>query len=57
MNLEIHFDYTFALIHNFKWNLSDIENMVPWERDIYLIKLEQQLKEEKKQHEEANRRR
>ena len=57
MNLEIHFDYTFALIHNFKWSLSDIENMMPWERDIYLIKLEQQLKEEKRQHEEANRRR
>ena len=57
MNLEIHFDYTFALIHNFKWNLSDIENMMPWERDIYLIKLEQQLKEEKKQQEEANRKR
>ena len=56
MNLTIYFEYSFALIHNFKWNLSDIENMMPWERDIYLIKLEQQLKEEKKQQEEANRR-
>ena len=56
MNLEIYFDYSFALIHNFKWSISDIENMMPWERDVYLIKLEQQLKEEKKQLEEANRR-
>ena len=56
MSLEIYFDYSFALMHNFKWSMSDIENMMPWERDIYLIKLEQQLKEEKKQ-EEANRRR
>ena len=56
-NLEIYFDYSFALMHNFKWSMSDIENMMPWERDIYLIKLEQQLKEEKKQQEEANRRR
>ena len=57
MNLEIYFDYSFALIHNFKWSISDIENMMPWERDIYLMKLEQQLKEEKKQQEEANRKR
>ena len=57
MSLEIHFDYTFALIHNFKWSMSDIENMMPWEMDIYLMKLEQQLKEEKKQQEEANRKR
>ena len=56
MNLEIYFDYSFALVHNFKWSLSDVENMMPWERDVYLIKLEQQLKEEKKQQEEANRR-
>ena len=56
MSLELYFDYTFTLMHNFKWNITDIENMMPWERDIYLIKLEQQLKEEKRQQEEANRR-
>mgnify|MGYP001289927526 FL=1 len=55
MSLELYFDYTFSLMHNFKWSLSDIENMLPWERDIYLIKLEQQLEEEKKQQNEANR--
>ena len=55
MSLEIYFDYTFALIHNFKWSMSDIENMMPWERDIYLMKLERQLKEEKKQQEESER--
>ena len=55
MSLESYFDYTFSLMHNFKWSLTDIENMLPWERDIYLIKLEQQLEEEKKQQNEANR--
>ena len=44
-------------MHIHHWSLSDIENMMPWERDIYLIKLEQQLKEEKRQQEEANRKR
>ena len=44
-------------MHNDKWSLTELENMMPWERDIYLIKLEQQLKDEKRQHEEAKLRR
>ena len=55
MSLEVYFEYTFSLMHNFKWSMSDVENMLPWERDIYLMKLEQQLKEEKRQQEEAER--
>ena len=55
MSLEVYFEYTFSLMHNFKWSMSDVENMLPWERDIYLMKLEQQLKEEKKQQEESER--
>ena len=55
MSLEVYFEYTFSLMHNFKWSMSDVENMLPWERDIYLMKLEQQLKEEKRQQDEAER--
>ena len=44
-------------MHNHKWSLTELENMMPWERDIYLIKIEQQLKEEKRQAEEAKLRR
>ena len=28
-----------------KYSLSDIENMMPWERDIYITLLEQRIKE------------
>ena len=35
--------------HNYA--LSDIENMMPWERDIYVQMLVEHLKEEKKRHE------
>ena len=48
MSLEVYFDYTFALMHNHHWSLTEIENMLPWERDIYLMKLEEQIKEEKR---------
>jgi hypothetical protein len=40
--------------HNYA--LSDIENMLPWERDVYVQMLIEHLKEEKKKQEERNRR-
>ena len=33
-------------MHNHDWSLSDIEDMIPWERDVYLIKIEQWIQEE-----------
>ena len=45
------------MIQHHNWSLTEIENMLPWERDIYLIKLEQQLNEEKKQQEASERNR
>ena len=40
--------------HNYA--LSDIENMMPWERDIYVQMLIEHIKEENKKQEERNRR-
>ena len=55
MNLEAHFDYNFALIHNHKWSFTEIENMLPWERDIYLNKVQEWIKDENARTEEHNR--
>jgi len=49
--LESYFEYSFILLHSHKWSLTEIENMLPWERDIYLYKLEEHIKEEKRRHE------
>jgi hypothetical protein len=43
-------------MHSHKWSFSDIENMLPWERDIYLYKLEEWIKEEKRRNEEEHER-
>jgi hypothetical protein len=40
--------------HNYA--LSDIENMMPWERDIYVQMLIEYIKSENKKQEERNRR-
>ena len=48
----MYYEHTFSLIHNFKWSLSAFENLLPWERDIYIAKLEKQLEEEKQEMKE-----
>jgi hypothetical protein len=46
-NLANYFQCNFGLIQHHKWSLSDIENMLPWERQTYLSMLMNWLKEEK----------
>ena len=46
MDLENYFKLNFALIQYHKWSLTEIENMMPFERDIYTILLKQHLEEE-----------
>ena len=41
--------------HNY--SLTDVEGMMPWERDIYVDMLITYIKEEKKKREEQNRNR
>ena len=55
MNLEAYFEYSFQMIHNHKWSLTEIENMLPWERDIYVDKLVTWVREENKRIQEQNR--
>ena len=56
-NLEAYYKINFALIQHHKYSLTEIENMIPWERDIYVDMLVNFLKEqeEKRKQEEANR--
>ena len=38
-----------------KYSLGDIENMIPWEREIYVDMLVEHIKAENKKIEEQNR--
>ena len=40
-------------VHNY--SLTEIENLIPWELDIYTILLQDYLKEEKRRNEEEAR--
>ena len=46
MDLENYFKLNFALMQYHKYSLTEIENMMPWERDIYVVLLRQHLEEE-----------
>jgi len=47
MSLESYFKLNFALMQYHKYSLTEIENMMPWERDIYVGLLQQHLEEER----------
>ena len=47
MNLESYYKLNFSLIQFHKYSLTEIENMIPWERDVYVELLRSQLEEEK----------
>jgi hypothetical protein len=46
-NLKNHYMTNFALMQHHKYSLTELENMVPWEREIYVSLLSNYLKEEK----------
>ena len=54
MDLENFLRLNFALMQYHKYSLSDIENMIPWERDIYVALLQQHLEDEKLKQQQAN---
>ena len=55
IDLESYFKLNFALIQHHKYSLTEIENMMPWERDIYVALLQQHIEEENlKQQQQSN---
>ena len=54
MDLEGYFKLNFALMQYHKYSLTEIENMIPWEREIYLSLLEQYIDEENLKAQQKN---
>jgi hypothetical protein len=45
-NLESYYKVNFALMQHHKYSLTELENMIPWEREVYLTLLQQYIEEE-----------
>ena len=53
-DLESYFKTNFALMQHHKYSLTELENMIPWERDISLTLLQQYIEEEKLKQQQEN---
>ncbi len=47
MDLENYYQLNFSLMQYHKYFLTEIENWIPWERDVYVTLLKNHLEEEK----------
>ena len=54
MDLENYYKINFALLQYHKYSLTEIENLIPWERDIYVGLLQQHLEDEKLKQQQAS---
>ncbi|HAI43126.1 MAG TPA: hypothetical protein DCM40_36010 [Maribacter sp.] len=48
-NLENYYRTNFILTNNFKYTLTELDNMMPWEREIYLTLLNEYFKKMEEQ--------
>ena len=53
-----YYQTNFALMQHHKYNLTELDNMMPWEREVYMGLLMEHLEEEKERvaKEESSRR-
>jgi hypothetical protein len=56
IELESYYRINFALMQFHKYSLTEIENLMPWERDIYLALLKQHIEEENLKAQQASNR-
>lgn len=47
MDLENYYKINFALMQFHKYSLTEVENLIPWERDVYVGLLQQHIEDEK----------
>lgn len=45
-SLESYIKINFAMMQHHKYSLTELENMLPWEREIYVSLLKQYIEEE-----------
>lgn len=44
------------MMQHHKYSLSEIDNLIPWEKEVYLDMLIEYLKQEKEKQDQANKR-
>ena len=55
--MENYYKTNFAMMQHHNYSLEELENMVPWEREIYIGLLMNYLRDEREQREQEKRKR
>jgi hypothetical protein len=53
-DLASYYKVNFALMQHHKYSLMELENMIPWEKEIYLTLLHQYIEEENLKQKQSN---
>jgi len=53
--LRNYYETNFALMQHHKYSLTELDNMLPWEKSIYIAKLIQYLEEEREKQKQLKR--
>lgn len=54
MNLESYYRINFSLQYFHKWSISMVESWTPYERDIYITLISNQIEEEKQKESKSD---
>ena len=52
--LESYYKVNFAMMQHHKYSLTELENMIPWEKEVYLSLLKQYIEDENLKAQQAN---
>ena len=52
-SLESYYETNFALIQYHKYSLTEIENMIPWEREVYVALLQNYLEKQRLEQQQS----
>ena len=52
-SLENYKENNFSLLQHHNWSLSDLENMIPWEKQTYLKMLQNLIEKRNLEYEQA----
>ena len=53
-NLVNHYKTNFALMQHHNYSLTELENMMPWEREVYVTMLIEYIKDENERIKQKN---
>lgn len=49
-NLQNYYKTHFQMVQNYGFSFSEIENLMPWERDVYIDLIKAKVEEESKKY-------